>query len=142
VFFAGFLACLPHKTAAQQPTSTAPPPQNPPPQNLPEEGLPEEDADVKPRTYAFDPLEAERNIRVGNFYMHKGTASGYRAAAGRYQDATRYNPSSPEAFLRLGEAEEKLKHTDAAKNAFARVLQLAPDSKFAREAKKKLNRKT
>ena len=103
-----------------------------------ENNPPEEDENLKPKVYPFDPLEAERNIKVGNFYMHKGNPSGYRAAVGRYEDATKYNPSSAEAFFKLGEAEEKLKNSDAAKIAFRRVVQLAPDSKLAQEAKKKL----
>ncbi len=70
--------------------------------------------------------------------MHQGTPRGYRAAAGRYSDATKYNPTSPEAFFKLGEAEEKLKNKDAAHSAFQKVVQVAPDSKLAHEAKKKL----
>lgn len=100
--------------------------------------LPEEDESVKPRIYPFNPLEAERNVKVGNFYMHQGNVRGYRAAVGRYEDATKYNPSSAEAFFRLGEAEEKLKHADKAKAAFQRAVKLAPDSKFGRDARKKL----
>lgn len=103
---------------------------------------PEEDESLKPRVYAFDPLESDRNIKIGNYYMHKGGTSGYRAAVGRYEDATKYNPNSPEAFFRLGEAEEKLKNADAAKIAFRRVIQLAPDSKLAHEAQKKLGTKS
>ena len=95
---------------------------------------PEEDESVAPKTYVLNPLESERNIKVGNFYWSK---KDYRAALSRYQDATRYNPSSPEAFFKVGEAEAKLKHTDAAKVAFQKVIQLAPDSKLAQEAKKK-----
>jgi TolA-binding protein len=72
--------------------------------------------------------------------MHKGTPSGYRAALGRYEDATKYNPSSAEAFFHVGEVEEKLKNRDAARVAFEKVLQLAPDSKLANEAKKKLKK--
>jgi tetratricopeptide (TPR) repeat protein len=107
-------------------------------QNGSDDDLPEEDESLKPKVYPFNPLEAERNIKVGDFYMHQGTPRGYRAAVGRFQDATKYNPSSAEAFFRLGEAEEKLKHTAKAKAAFDRVTKLAPDSKLAHEAKKKL----
>jgi tetratricopeptide (TPR) repeat protein len=106
-----------------------------------EDNPPEEDASVAPKVYPFNPLESERNIKVGNFYMRQRTLRGYRAAAGRFEDATRYNPSSAEAFFRLGEAQEKLKNTDAAKAAFEKVLRLAPDSKLAHEAKKKLGSK-
>jgi tetratricopeptide (TPR) repeat protein len=104
-----------------------------------EEAPPEEDESVAPEKFPLDPLESDRNIKVGNFYMHKGTPSGYRAALGRYERATKYNPNSAEAFFRIGQAQEKLKNKEAAKSAFERVLQLAPaDSKLAREAKKKL----
>jgi tetratricopeptide (TPR) repeat protein len=120
----------PDKSAPNAPAVQQPPSEDEPP---------EEDESVKPKIYPFDPLEAERNIKVGNFYMHKATPSGYRAAAGRFEDATKYNPKSAEAFLKLGQAQEKLKNKDRAKAAFERVVQIAPDSKFAREAKKKLS---
>lgn len=107
-------------------------------QQVPDEtSPPEEDTSVAPKVYAFDPLEAQRCIGIGNFYMHKGS-KGYRAALGRYEDATKYDPNSAEAFFKLGEVEEKLNNKDAAKIAFGRVIKLAPDSKLAREAKKKL----
>jgi tetratricopeptide (TPR) repeat protein len=96
---------------------------------------PEEDAAFAPKTYVLNPMESDRNIRVGDFYWHK---NDFRAALGRYRDATRYNPSSPEAFFKVGEAEQKLKHKDEAKVAFQKVIQLAPDSKLAGEAKKKI----
>jgi tetratricopeptide (TPR) repeat protein len=96
---------------------------------------PEEDESRAPKTYVLNPLESERNIKVGNYYWDK---KNYRAALGRYLDATRYNPSSQEAFFKVGEAEKKLKNKDAAKTAFQKVIQLAPDSKLAQEAKRKL----
>lgn len=118
----------------QQPSSNTPAAQQAPDEANP----PEEDESVAPKVYPFDPLESERNIKVGNFYMRQGTVRGYRAALGRFEDATKYNPNSAEAFFKLGEAEEKLKNKDAAKTAFEKVVQLAPDSKLGREAKKKL----
>jgi tetratricopeptide (TPR) repeat protein len=117
-----------------QPGATNPPTQLPPDDALP----PEEDESVKPKVYTFDPLEADRNIRIGNFYMHRGRGNDYRAALGRYEDATKYNPNSAEAFFKVGEAEEKLKNKDAAKIAFEKVIQLAPDSKLAHDARKKI----
>lgn len=87
----------------------------------------------------LNPLESDRNIRVGNYYWHK---ANYRAALGRYERATRYNPSSAEAFFKVGEAEEKLKNRDAARAAFEKVMKLAPDSKLAHDAKKKLESKS
>jgi tetratricopeptide (TPR) repeat protein len=129
------------------PQTAQPPAQNPgtastpakSEQSPPDEALPpEEDESVKPKIYPFDPLEAERNIRVGNFYMRQGKTNGYRAAAGRFEDATKYNPNSAEAFFKLGEAEEKLKNKPRSRAAFTKVVQMAPDTKLAKEAKKKL----
>ena len=112
--------------------------QTPPPQQVPDEStLPEEDESVAPEKFVLNPLESERNIKVGNFYWRKGK---YRAALKRYERATKFNPNSAEAFFKVGEAEEKLKNADAAKTAFQKVLTLAPDSKLAREAKKKIDK--
>jgi tetratricopeptide (TPR) repeat protein len=100
---------------------------------------PEEDESAAPETFPLNPLESERNIKVGNYYWHKGN---YRAALQRYERAAKYNPSSADAFFKVGEAEEKLKNKDAARAAFQRVIQLSPDSKSAHEAKKKLAERT
>jgi tetratricopeptide (TPR) repeat protein len=104
-----------------------------------EENPPEEDESIAPEKFVLNPLESERNIKVGNYYWHRGK---YRAAASRYERATRFNPSSPEAFYKLGEAEEKLKNKEAARLAFQKVMRIAPDSKLANEAKKKINSKS
>ena len=117
-------------------TTQAPATKAPTEQNIPDEAMPpEEDESVAPEKFSLDPLESDRNIKVGNYYWHKGK---YRAALGRYERATKYNPSSAEAFFKVGETEEKLKNKDAAKIAFQRVIQIAPDSKLAQEARKKL----
>ncbi len=123
----------------------APPKQDPPGsgsqagQPPDETNPPEEDEAVAPRKYVLNPLEAERNLKVGNFYWNKRE---YRAALARYQEATHYNPSSPEAFFKVGETQQKLHNEPAAKSAFQKVIQVGPDTKFAAEAKKKLASKT
>lgn len=104
-----------------------------------ETNLPEEDESLVPEKVPLNPMEAERSVKVGTYYMHKGK---YRAAVQRFTLATRYNPSSPDAFFKLGEAEEKLKNTDAAKTAFQKVVRLAPNTKLAQEAQKKLEKKS
>ena len=109
------------------------------PQSKSEGNVPEEeDESEAPRKYTLDPLESDRNIRVGDFYWGK---RDYHAALSRYEDATRYNPNSAEAFFKVGEAQEKLKHSDQAKLAFQKVIRIAPDTKLGQEAKKKLSRK-
>ena len=127
-----FAACLAVFTAAGQETQT------PPAQQVPDEStLPEEDESLAPEKFVLNPLESERNVRVGDYYWGKHK---YRAALKRYEWATKYNPSSAQAFYKVGEAEEKLKNQDAAKLAFQKVVMLAPDSKLGKEAKKKMSK--
>jgi tetratricopeptide (TPR) repeat protein len=130
-----FLAAI----ALPQQAPAPPPPDKAPasPQATDEDNPPEEDEGEKPKVYSFNPIQAKNEITVGNFYWNKGS---YRAAAKRYEEASRWNPGLVEAFFKLGEAREKLKQRDAARAAFTRVVQLAPESKEGREAKRKLNK--
>jgi predicted TPR repeat methyltransferase len=43
-----------------------------------------------------------------------------------------------DAWLRLGEAQDKLKDRKAAKEAYVKYLELAPDAKNAAEIRKKI----
>ena len=67
---------------------------------------------------------------VGKEYAKKGN---YRAAAGRYLDATKWDDSNSEAWLLLGEADEKLKD----KNAARRRLQEVPGSGCGRQERRR-----
>ena len=96
---------------------------------------PEEDSSVAPKTYSFNPLEAEKDIKIGAYYFKRGK---YRAASGRFREATLWNPNSAEAFLRLGESEEKLNNRKTADEAYNKYLTLNPDGKEADTIKKKL----
>jgi tetratricopeptide (TPR) repeat protein len=114
--------------AAEQPQKKQPPPQ--------EQAPPEEDTSIeKPKQYSFNPLQAEKERKIGEFYFKKGS---YTAAAGRFREATKWNPSDAEAYLRLGDAEEKLNDAKAAREAYAKYLELAPNGKQAGAVKKKL----
>ena len=97
--------------AAQEPKPPAPPA----PPAVQEQEPPEEDPDLKPKEYSFNPLEASRNITAGNFYFKKGN---YRAASRRYLEASKWDPTSAEAVLRLGEADEKLHDFTGAREAY------------------------
>ncbi|HYL38433.1 MAG TPA: tetratricopeptide repeat protein [Bryobacteraceae bacterium] len=103
-----------------------------------EQEPPEEDESLKPKEYTFNPLEAERDVKVGTYYFKKGN---YKAAASRFREATRWNPSYAEAYLRLGESEEKMKDKQAAQEAYAKYLELSPDGKDAEAVKKKLGKR-
>jgi tetratricopeptide (TPR) repeat protein len=108
-----------------------------PPPSTQEEVPKEEDTTQGEKEYAFNPLQAEKEIQVGDFYFKKGK---YRAAAERFREATKWNPGATEAWLRLGEAEEKQKDPKAAKEAYAKYLDLSPDAKNAPEIRKKVEK--
>jgi tetratricopeptide (TPR) repeat protein len=108
------------------------------PQAVDKDGLPpEEDKSIAVPVYGFNPLQAQKEINVGNQYFKKGA---YRAAAGRFEEATKWNSGEPEAWLRLGEANEKLKDHKAERSAYTKYLSLAGDSKIADEIRKKLEK--
>ncbi len=96
---------------------------------------PEEDEAAKPKEYAFNPLQAEKELRIGNFYWKK---KSYKAAALRYEEATKWNSGDVEAWFRLGEAREKLHQSAEARAAYEQFLELAPDDKRAADVKKRL----
>jgi tetratricopeptide (TPR) repeat protein len=109
----------------------------PAPAGAQEQEPPEEDPDLKPKEYSFNPLEAERNITAGNFYFKKGNA---RAAYNRFREASKWDPTSQEALLRLAEASEKLHNNAAARDAYTKYLTLDPPAKDAEVVKKKLEK--
>jgi tetratricopeptide (TPR) repeat protein len=98
---------------------------------------PEEDEALTPKEYTFNPLQANKELQIGNYYFKK---KNYRAAAKRFAEATKWNPTSAEAYLRLGESEDKLKDAAAAHQAYSKYLELAPDAKNVPEIKKRLTK--
>jgi Flp pilus assembly protein TadD len=80
-------------------------------------------------------LEADKDLKVGLYYFKKGN---YKAATSRFHEATLWNPTFAEAFLRLGESEDKLHDKKAAREAYQKFVALAPDDKQAEGIKKKL----
>jgi tetratricopeptide (TPR) repeat protein len=106
----------------------------PQPQIL-EQEPPEEDPDLKPTEYSFNPLEAQRNVTAGNFYFKKGN---YRAASRRYAEATKWDPTSGDALLKLAEADEKLHDFNGARQAYEKFIEVSADAKAVEQVKKKL----
>jgi predicted Zn-dependent protease len=116
---------------AQQPPA---PPKPPPAQ---QQEPPEEDESVKPKEYTLNPIEAQKNVVAGDYYFKKGKI---QAARSRYTEATRWDPGSAEAFLKLAQADEKLHDRKGAREAYAKYLELSPDAKNASEIRKKLSK--
>lgn len=108
-----------------------------PPPSTKEEVPPEEDESLSVKEYSFNPLQAQKEVSVGNYYFKKGS---YRAAAMRFREATKWNAGDAEAWLRLGEAAEKQKDGKVVREAFAKYLELSPDAKNAAEIRKKLEK--
>ena len=109
----------------------------------------EEDRSLSRETeYAFNPLQASKEFRVGQFYLKKGS---FRAAAGRFEEATKWNPSFADAFLRLAETREKLAELElqeterqliieSATEAYRKYLELSPDGEKAKAIRKKIEK--
>ena len=132
VLFSSLLA-LPARAQDQPKQVPKPPTQQPQPPE--EQEPPEEDANLKPKEYSFNPLQANKELQVGIEYFKRRS---YKAAAGRFREATNWNPNLAEAWLRLGEAEEKRKNRKDAKDAYAKYLELQPEAKDAAEIRKKI----
>lgn len=99
---------------------------------------PEEDVNPNAvKEYTFNPLQAAKEIKVGNYYFKKGS---HRAAAKRFEEALKWDPNSTEAYLRLGHTRAKLGDHSAARAAYEKYLELAPDSKEAESIRKKLSK--
>ena len=99
-------------------------------------GMVDEDEDVLTETeYVFNPIQARKDVKVGDFYAKKGN---HRAAAGRYSEAVKWDPNFAEAYLKLAEARDKLDQPAEALKAYRAYLRLDPDGKKARAARERL----
>jgi tetratricopeptide (TPR) repeat protein len=137
------LASLPLLAQDSNPAQQAPPavPQKLEKQRPPEKTTdkevapPEEDTSIGITTYSFNPLQAKKDIEVGNGYLKK---HNFRAARNRFLSATKFNDGDAEAWLKLGETEERLKEKDAARDAYQKYVEVASDAKNAAEIRKRL----
>ncbi|HUA61976.1 MAG TPA: hypothetical protein VML19_24680 [Verrucomicrobiae bacterium] len=102
-----------------------------------EEVPPEEDTSLSKDDYSFNPLQSKRDVEVGDYYRRKGD---WNAASGRYRVATLRNDGNAQAWLKLGEARQKMKDTKGAKEAYNKYLELDSTSKTAEEVRKALTK--
>ena len=86
---------------------------------------------------AWDPLRAEKDIEVGQHYMHKGDVD---AAIDRFQDAIEAKPGYAIPFRYLGEAQEKKGLKKQAIKSYQRYLDLYPHAEDGTKIKKKLEK--
>jgi tetratricopeptide (TPR) repeat protein len=83
-----------------------------------------EEAEVSKET-PFNPLEAEKSIKVGDFYFKK---KNYLAAIQRYIEALQYHPNSIKGYEALGKAYEKQKSFDKALEIYRDFIRKNPSS--------------
>ena len=131
------LLCTPLAVADEEP---APPPgfaERPEQEEYAELVDEDEEYATRQQVYAFNPVQARKELKVGLYYSKKGS---HRAAAGRYLEATRWDTNLAEAYWRLGMAREKLAQADEAIDAYTQFLNIEPTGKKAREVSKRLAR--
>ncbi len=135
--FAGVLLAAPAPRFVQDPP---PNPDKPPaPTDKPKPPKPNADnatqnASDQPR---WDPLRAEKDMQVGQYYMHKGDLD---AAIDRFEDATTAKPGYALPFRLLGEAQEKRGLKKQAIKSYTRYLDLYPHAEDKDKVQKKIDK--
>jgi|SRR5215471_900958 len=85
----------------------------------------------------WDPLRAEKDLEVGQYYMHKGDMD---AAIDRFEDAITAKPGYAIPFRFLGEAQEKKGLKREALKSYARYLDLYPHAEDRSKIEKKIEK--
>jgi tetratricopeptide (TPR) repeat protein len=85
----------------------------------------------------WDPLRADKDLEVGQYYMHKGDVD---AAIDRFEDATLAKPGYAVPFRYLGEAQEKKGLKRDAIRSYTRYLDLFPHADDRSKIEKKIER--
>jgi tetratricopeptide (TPR) repeat protein len=121
----------------QQPDS---PPDAPPPSSTkktPPKKNKDNAAESAPDQPAWDPLRAEKDLEVGQYYMRKGDVD---AAIDRFQDATLAKPGYAVPFRFLGEAQERKGLKKPAIKSYQRYLELYPRAEDADKIRKRIEK--
>lgn len=85
--------------------------------------------------YIHDPELAAKDDKVGKFYLDNGD---FKGAYDRYKEATEVAPEDGEAVFGLAESARGLHKTDEAASNYSLYLDVFPDGKKAKEARKAL----
>jgi tetratricopeptide (TPR) repeat protein len=124
----------------QQPESSSKPEQTQPPpsKQKPSEKKNKDNATQNaPDQPSWDPVRAEKDIEVGQYYMRKGDVD---AAIDRFQDATTAKPGYALPFRYLGEAQEKKGLQKQAIKSYQRYLDLYPHAEDKEKVQKKIEK--
>ncbi|HEX4543657.1 MAG TPA: tetratricopeptide repeat protein [Candidatus Acidoferrum sp.] len=139
VILAVFLAAPLGRAQDPQQDSSSKPQDQPPAAPAKPAPKPNKDSATQnaPDQPAWDPLRAEKDIEVGQHYMHKGDVD---AAIDRFQDAIEAKPGYAIPFRYLGEAQEKKGLKKQAIKSYQRYLDLYPSAEDGAKIKKKLEK--
>lgn len=85
----------------------------------------------------WDPLRAEKDLEVGQYYMRSGDLD---AAIDRFQDATEAKPGYGLPFRYMGEAQEKKGLKRQALKSYRRYLDLTPHADDGAKIQKKIDK--
>ena len=121
----------PAPESSSKPTDT-PAPKKPDKKHKP--GTATQNASDQP---SWDPLRAEKDLEVGQYYMRKGDVD---AAIDRFQDATAAKPGYAVPFRYLGEAQEKKGLRKEAIKSYSRYLELYPHAEDGDKIRKKIDK--
>ena len=138
---AALLFTLPGGTQEPQQESSSKPPDAAAPAPAPAKkaGKSNKDSATKnaPDQPVWDPLRAEKDLEVGQYYMKKGDLD---AAIDRFEDATTAKPGYAIPFRYLGEAQEKKGLKKQAIESYQRYLDLYPSAEDREKIKKKIEK--
>ena len=113
-------------------------PQSPPAQDAPKPKPNTDNATQNaPDQPMWDPLRADKDLQVGEYYLHKGDLD---AAIDRFQDAALAKPGYAIPFRFLGEAQEKKGLKRDALKSYTRYLDLYPHAEDKAKIEKKIEK--
>ena len=115
------------------PDKPASPPEKPKPPKTNADNATQSAADQP----VWDPARAEKDMKVGHFYMDKGDVD---AAIDRFQDATLAKPGYAVPFRYLAEAQEKKGMKKQAIKSYKRYLDLFPAAEDKDKIQKKIDK--
>jgi tetratricopeptide (TPR) repeat protein len=141
IFAAVFLPFAASQAHAQdpQPESSSKPAEAPSPAPPKSRAKQKKDTATQnaPDQPAWDPLRAEKDLEVGQYYMKKGDLD---AAIDRFQDATAAKPGFAIPFRYLAEAQEKKGLKKQAIKSYQRYLDLYPHAEDGDKMRKKIDK--
>jgi tetratricopeptide (TPR) repeat protein len=132
-----FLSGPPLRAQEPEPESSSKPAEAPTPKKPDKKHKTDPATQNAPDQPTWDPLRAEKDIEVGQYYMRKGDVD---AAIDRFQDATTAKPGYAIPFRYLGDAQEKKGLKKEAIKSYSRYLDLYPHAEDGDKIRKKIDK--